>query len=140
MEQKLTDLFAPPPPISLPDTFSPSHIEGSFTSVGRPGHCQSPVLAIENVDICQPILLDVSFDSIHVSQFRSSSRHHAYHHVQYGSGGMAFISTPDMSIPAKSFLHQVCCHRLNCCCSLISSFLLCSHRLTPCIHLTHALQ
>ena len=43
---------------------APSHLEGSSTSVGRPGSCQSPVLAIENVDVCQPILLDVSFDGI----------------------------------------------------------------------------
>ena len=33
--------------------FSPSHLEGSSTSVGRPGHCQSPVLAVENVDVRQ---------------------------------------------------------------------------------------
>ena len=64
-----------------------SHLEDSSTSVGRPGHCQSPVLAVENVDVCQPILLDVSFDGIHVSQFRSSSRSHTfYHHVQHCLG------------------------------------------------------
>ena len=70
-------------------------------SVGRPGNCQSPFLANENVDVRQPILLDVSSDGIHVSQFRSSSRSHTfYHHVQHCSGGMAFILTSDMSIPA----------------------------------------
>ena len=36
-----------------------SHLEGSSTSVGRPGHCQSPVLAVENVDVRQRILFDV---------------------------------------------------------------------------------
>ena len=46
-------------------TCSPAHLEGSSTSVGRPGHCRSPVLAVDNVDVCQPILLDVSFDDIH---------------------------------------------------------------------------
>ena len=75
-----------------------SHLEGSSTSVGRPGNCQSPVLAIENVDVCQPILLYVSFDGVHLSQCRSSSLSHTfYHHVQHY---MAFISTSDMSIPA----------------------------------------
>ena len=28
-----------------------SHLEGSSTSVGRPGNCHSPVIAVENVDI-----------------------------------------------------------------------------------------
>ena len=90
-------LFSFTPSIIL--TFS--HIEGSSTSVGRPGNCQSPVLAIENVDVCHPILLDVSFDGVHISQFRSSSLSHTfYHHVQHCSGGMTFVSTSDMSIPA----------------------------------------
>ena len=48
-------------------TFSPSHLEGSSTSVGRPGHCQSPVLAVENVDVRQRILFDVPPDGVHVS-------------------------------------------------------------------------
>ena len=78
--------------------FSP---EGSSTSVGRSGNCQSPVLAVENVDVRQSILLDISLDGIHVSQFRSSSRSHTFYlHVQHCSGYMAFISTSDMSIPA----------------------------------------
>ena len=60
--------------------------------MGRPGNCQSPVLAIENVDDCQPIVL-VYFDGIHVSQCRSSSWSHTfYHHVQHCSGSMAFES------------------------------------------------
>ena len=46
---------------------SPSHLEGSSTSVGRPGHCQSPVLAVENVDFRQRILFDVPPDGVHVS-------------------------------------------------------------------------
>ena len=29
-----------------------SHLEGSSTSVGRPGNCHSPVIAVENVDDC----------------------------------------------------------------------------------------
>ena len=45
----------------------PSHLEGSSTSVGRPGNCQSPVLAIENVDVRQRILFDVPPDGVHVS-------------------------------------------------------------------------
>ena len=78
-----------------------SHLEGSSTSVGRPGNCQSPVLAVENVDVRQSILLDISLDGIHVSQFRSSSRSHTFYlHVQHCSVYMAFISTSDMSIPA----------------------------------------
>ena len=47
--------------------FSFSHLEGSSTSVGRPGHCQSPVLAVENVDVRQRILFDVPPDGVHVS-------------------------------------------------------------------------
>ena len=34
-------------------------------SVGRPGHCQSPVLAVENVDVRQRILFDVPPDGVH---------------------------------------------------------------------------
>ena len=61
--------------------------------MGRPGNCQSTVLAIENVDECQSIVLLVSFDGIHVYQCRSSSRSHTfYHHVQHCSGGMGFES------------------------------------------------
>ena len=52
---------------NLNDSFSPSHLEGSSTSVGRPGHCQSPVLAVENVDVRQRILFDVPPDGVHVS-------------------------------------------------------------------------
>ena len=48
-------------------TFSPSHLEGSSTPVGRPGHYQSPVLAVENVDVRQHILFDVPHDGVHVS-------------------------------------------------------------------------
>ena len=78
-----------------------SHLGGSSTSVGRPGHSLSPVLAVENVDVSQPILLDVSSDGVHVSKCRSSSLSHTfYHHVHHCSGGMAFVSTSDMSIPA----------------------------------------
>ena len=51
-----------------------SHLEGSSTSVGRPGNCQSPVIAVENVDVRQSSILDIALDCIDVSQFRSSSR------------------------------------------------------------------
>ena len=44
-----------------------SHLEGSSTSVGRPGNCQSPVLAIENIDVRQPILFDVSPGGVNVT-------------------------------------------------------------------------
>ena len=44
-----------------------SHLEGSSTSVGRPGNCQTPVIAIENVDIRQRIIFDVSPDGVHVT-------------------------------------------------------------------------
>ena len=37
------------------------------------------VLAVENVDVRQSILLDISLDGIHVSQFRSSSRSHTFY-------------------------------------------------------------
>ena len=94
-----------------------SQLEGSPTSVGPPGKCHSPVIAVENVDVGQPILVDISSDGIHVSRFRSPSRCHTFYlHVQHCSGDMAFISTSDMSIPALSLLHQVCCYQLNCCC------------------------
>ena len=49
-----------------------SHVEGSSTLVGRPGNRHSPVIAVENVDVRQPILLHISSDGIHVSQFRST--------------------------------------------------------------------
>ena len=52
---------------ALTVNFSPSHLEGSSTSVGRPGHCQSPVIAVENVDVRQRILFDVPPDGVHVS-------------------------------------------------------------------------
>ena len=39
----------------------------STCSLGRSGNCHSPVLAIENVDVHQPILLDISFDCVHIS-------------------------------------------------------------------------
>ena len=61
------------------DQLSPSHLESSSASVGRPGNCPSPVLAVENVDVRQSILLDISLDGIHVSQFRSSSRSHTFY-------------------------------------------------------------
>ena len=41
-----------------------SHIEGSSTSVGRPGYCHSPVIAVKTVDVPQPILLNISFDGV----------------------------------------------------------------------------
>ena len=44
-----------------------SHLEGYSASVGRHGYCHSPVLAVKNVDVRQPILLDVSPDGVHVS-------------------------------------------------------------------------
>ena len=43
-----------------------SHLEGSSMSVGRPGYCNSPILAVKNVDVRQPILLDISSDGVHV--------------------------------------------------------------------------
>ena len=47
--------------------FSPSHLEGSFTSVGHPGYCHSPVLVANNVDVRQPILLHISSDGVRIS-------------------------------------------------------------------------
>ena len=37
------------------------------SSVGPPGNCQSSVLEIENVDVRQRILFDISPDDVHVS-------------------------------------------------------------------------
>ena len=94
--------------------------------MGRPGNCQSPVLRSRMLTSVSPCFL-MSLAGIHVSQFRSSSCSRAfYHHVQHCSGGMSFISTYDMAIPAQSLLHQVCCYRLNCCCcpDLFISFVL----------------
>ena len=116
--------------------FSPSsHLEGSSTSVGRPGHCKYPVLAVENVDVCQPILLDVSFDGIHVSQLRSSYR-----------SLTLYTMSRTVLVVWHSSIRLTCTYLRNRFCircvvigwtvaaSLISSFRLCSLRLTPCIH------
>ena len=47
--------------------FSPSsHLEAYSTSVGRPGYCHSPVLAVKNVDVRRPILLRVSSDGANI--------------------------------------------------------------------------
>ena len=46
--------------------FSPSHIEGSSTSVGRPRHCQSPVLAVENVAVSPFFLMSLLMVSMHL--------------------------------------------------------------------------
>ena len=55
--------------------FSPSHIEGSSTSVGRPGNCQSPVLAVENVDlsVLSSWYLSWGYPCISISVFLSVS-------------------------------------------------------------------
>ena len=44
-----------------------SHLEGSSTSVGRPGYCHCPVSAVTYVNARQPILLDTSSDGVHAS-------------------------------------------------------------------------
>ena len=50
------------------ELFSTSHLECSSTSVGRPGYCHHPVLAVKNVDVCQAILLDISDGGgVHIS-------------------------------------------------------------------------
>ena len=73
-----------------------SHLDGFSTSVGHPGYCHSPVIAVKNVDVGQPILLDISTDSAHIS----SGSHTFYLHVQHCSCHMAIISTSCMSIPS----------------------------------------
>ena len=52
----------------LPINTSSSNLEGSSTSVGRPGNGHSPIIAVENVDVGQPILLDISSDGVRVSE------------------------------------------------------------------------
>ena len=48
--------------------FSPSsHLEGFSISVGRPGYCQSPGIAIKNVNVRQPIHFDIPSDGVHAS-------------------------------------------------------------------------
>ena len=42
-------------------------IDVFLTSVGRPGYCHSPVVAVENVDVRQPILLRVASDGVNIS-------------------------------------------------------------------------
>ena len=75
-----------------------AHLEGSSTSVGRPGYCHSPVIAVKNVVVRQPIPLP---DAVLVSQcWCSSGSHTCYLHVQHCSCHMAIISTSHMSIPA----------------------------------------
>ena len=91
----------------MASTPSSTHLEGSSTSVGRPGYCHSPVLVVKIVDVIQPTLLHAASYGVHVSQFWSSSGSHTFYlHVHHCSGDMAFISTSDMSIPAQSLLHR----------------------------------
>ena len=40
--------------------------EGSSTSMVRPGYCHYPVTAVKNVDVRQPILVDISSDGVHI--------------------------------------------------------------------------
>ena len=51
---------------------TPSHIEGSSTPMGLScspcTYCHSPVLAVNNVDVREPILLHLSSDGVHISQ------------------------------------------------------------------------
>ena len=68
---------------------------------GHPGCWHSPVLAVENVDVRQSILLDISSDGVHISSLWCSSGSHTFYlHVQHCSCHMAIISTSYMSIPA----------------------------------------
>ena len=74
------------------------HLEVSSTLVGHPGYCHSPVLAVKNVDIRQPILRDIYWWCPYiyspVSSFWSSSRSHTFYlHVQHYSCHMAIIYT-----------------------------------------------
>ena len=61
-----------------------SHLEGSSTSVGRPGYCHSPVFAVMNVDVRQPVLLHVSSDGIHVCYFGSCTFYSHVHNDTFG--------------------------------------------------------
>ena len=46
----------------------PFLIEGSSTVVVRPGYCHYQVLAVNNGDVRQPNLLDISYDGVNISQ------------------------------------------------------------------------
>ena len=80
-------------------------------------YCHSPVIAVKNVDVRQPILLHISPDSVHIIVCFFLWLSHSYLLcLALLLSYMAIISTSDMSIPANSLLHQVCCYRLNYCC------------------------
>ena len=115
--------------------FSPSHLEGSSTSVGCPGNCQSPVLAVENVDDVSPFFL---IYLLMVSMYLNFS-------LPLGITPSTSMSNTVLVIWLSS-LRLTCPYQRSRFCircvaigwtvaaSLISSFLLCSIRLTPCIH------
>ena len=65
--------------------YSPSHLEGSSTSICRPGYCNSPVLVIKNVDVHQPTPLGISSDGVHarILVLSSFGSHPFYLHVQH---------------------------------------------------------
>ena len=52
--------------LAFPMPLITSHLEGSSTSVSRPGYCHSPDIAVKNDDVRQPILLDVSSNCVHI--------------------------------------------------------------------------
>ena len=58
--------FQLPEFVSFVVFFSPRWIFHESTSMDRPVYCHSPVLAVKNVDVRQPILLHVSSDGVHV--------------------------------------------------------------------------
>ena len=110
-----------------------SHFEGSSTSVGRPGYCHSPVIAVKNIDARQPILLYISSDGILVLAFLWASdllppcpaliSSYGYHiYVLHGHGVVA--STSCVLLSAELLLLSWSLHFL---CGL-------SWRLMPCIH------
>ena len=106
--------------LNVDPSFSTSRLEGSSTSVGRHGYCHSPVLAIKNVDVCEPILLDIPSDVVYVSScWSSAGSHNFYLHVQHCSCHMAIISSSYTSISVYFLLHQMCCYRLIRCVSFM---------------------
>ena len=112
-----------------------SHLEGSSASVGRPGNCQSPVLVVENVDVRQSILLDISLDGIHI--YLNFGLPLGLTHTFYLEPCQALLwSSLRLTCPYQHSRFCIRCVAIGwtVAVSLISSFLLCSLRLTPCIH------
>ena len=82
-------------------------VEGSLTSVGRPGYCDSPVIVVKSDDVRQPTL-HITSASIHISQCVDRLwDSHLLPPCPALFGHVTILSTYDMSIPIYSLLQPV---------------------------------